>query len=204
MGRSRENVNSPDETARNHLLSSALKLFNQKGYAATTVREIVADAGVTKPVLYYYFGNKEGIYTALLEGPFRKFEELIESFSCEGGKASEKLTAFCENAFQLFCENIERAKLMNAIYYGPPQGAPYINFEAYHAKLFNTIERLIREGIGTGEFRELDVKDMMLAIIGAFHIAMDMMLCQTPGITIRQNTLSDVLNIIFQGILKKK
>ena len=81
---------------------------------------------------------------------------------------------------------------------------PFINFEAYHTKLLDAIGKLVEEGIRTGEFRELDVKDITLAIIGAFHIAMDMMLCQTPGITIRQNALSRVLNIIFQGILKKE
>jgi TetR/AcrR family transcriptional regulator len=204
MGRSKAKIDSPDETVRNHLLASALKLFNQKGYAATTVREIVADADVTKPVLYYYFGSKEGIYLELFEAPFREFEELLEGFSSEGGKASEKLTNLCENAFQLYRNNLEKAKLLNAIYYGPPQGAPYINFEAYHTRLLDTIARLVEEGIRTGEFRELDVKDVTLAVIGAFHIAMDMILSQTPGITIRQNALSRVLNIIFQGILKKE
>jgi TetR/AcrR family transcriptional regulator len=204
MSRLKGNIASTDETVRGHLLVSALKLFNQKGYAGTTVREIVADAGVTKPVLYYYFGNKEGIYLELLEGPLRKFEELLENFCCEGGKASEKLKALCESSFQFYCENIEKAKLMNAIYYGPPQGAPYLNFEAYHAKLFNTIGQLVEEGIRTNEFRELDVKDIILAIVGAFHIAMDIMLCQTPAITISQDVLSRILNVIFQGILKKE
>jgi AcrR family transcriptional regulator len=204
MGRSKGNIDSPDETVRSHLLASALKLFNQKGYAGTTVREIVADAGVTKPVLYYYFGNKEGIYLELFEGPFQEFEELLEGFFSESGRASEKLTTLCECAFQLYRNNLEKAKLLNAIYYGPPQGAPYINFEAYHTKLLDTIGKFVEEGIRTGEFRELDVKDITLAIIGAFHIAMDMMLCQTPGFTIGQNTLSRILSIIFQGILKKE
>jgi len=204
MGRLKGNINSPDETARNHLLASALKLFNQKGYAGTTVREIVADAGVTKPVLYYYFGNKEGIYLEILEGPLQKFEELLENFCCEGGRASEKLKALCESSFQFYCENIEKAKLMNAIYYGPPQGAPYLNFEAYHGKLSNTVEQLVEEGIRTHEFCEMDLKDITLAIIGAFHIAMDIMLCQTPRITVSQDVLSRILNVIFHGILKKE
>ena len=93
---------------------------------------------------------------------------------------------------------------MNAVYYGPPQGTPFINFEAYHNKLLDAIGKLVDEGIRAGEFRELDVQDVTLAIVGVFHIAMDMMLCQTPGVTIRQNTLSNVLNIIFQGTLKKE
>jgi TetR/AcrR family transcriptional regulator len=203
MGRSKGNIDSPDETARNHLLASALKLFNRKGYAGTTVREIVADAGVTKPVLYYYFGNKEGIYLELFEGPLREFEELLEGFSSESGKASEKLTTLCENTFQLYRNNLEKAKLLNAIYYGPPQGAPFINFEAYHTRLLNVIKELVAEGIRTNEFRKLNEMDMTLAIIGALHITMDVIVCQTSGITIRQNTLSRILNIIFQGILKK-
>jgi TetR/AcrR family transcriptional regulator len=203
MGRSKGSINSPDETARDHLLSSALGLFNQKGYAATTVREIVACAGVTKPVLYYYFGSKEGIYLELFESPLREFEELLDGFSSESGKASEKLTSLCENVFQLQRNNLEKVKLLNAIYYGPPQGAPYINFDAYHTRLLDTIGKLVEEGIRTDEFRALDVNDITLAIIGAFHIAVDMMLCQVPGITIRQNALSRVLNIIFEGILKK-
>ena len=204
MGRPKGKIDSPDETSRNLLLASALKLFNQKGYTGTTVREIVADAGVTKPVLYYYFGNKEGIYLELFEDPFRQFEELLKVFLSESGKASEKLETLCEGVSQLYRNNLEKAKLLNAIYYGPPQGVPYINFEAYHTKLLDTIGRLVEEGIRTGEFRELDVKDITLAIIGAFHISMDMMLCQTPGITIGQDTLSLILNIIFQGILKKQ
>ena len=59
---------------RERLLTGATELFTRKGYAATTVREIVAAAGVTKPVLYYYFRNKEGIYLELIRGAFAKFE----------------------------------------------------------------------------------------------------------------------------------
>ena len=43
-------------------LSAARELFARKGYSGTSVREIVAAADVTKPVLYYYFRNKEGLY----------------------------------------------------------------------------------------------------------------------------------------------
>jgi TetR/AcrR family transcriptional regulator len=204
MSRSRKNMDSPDIPARDLLLTSALRLFNEKGYASTTVREIVTDAGVTKPVLYYYFGNKEGIYLELFEGPLREFEELLEGFSSEGGRASDRLTALCEATSHLYSNNLEKAKLLNAVYYGPPQGTPFINFEAYHNKLLDAISKLVDKGISSDEFRELNVQDVTLAIAGVFHIAMDMMLCQTPGITIRQNTLSQVLNIIFQGILKKE
>ena len=37
------------------IVAAAVRLFCEKGYEATAVREIVEAAGVTKPVLYYYF-----------------------------------------------------------------------------------------------------------------------------------------------------
>ncbi len=53
--------NAPDElTAANEtvkrLLESALVLFSEKGYEGASIREIIERAGVTRPVLYYYFG----------------------------------------------------------------------------------------------------------------------------------------------------
>jgi TetR/AcrR family transcriptional regulator len=204
MGRSKGSIDSSDETARNNLLTSALKLFNCKGYAGATVREIVADAGVTKPVLYYYFGNKEGIYIELLEGSFKKLEDLLDSFHSEEGKVSEKLVTLYDKFFGLICENIETVRLMHSIYYGPPQGAPFYDFEAYHRKLQDAVERLVEEGIRAGEFRTLDVNDATLAIVGVLHVAMNSSLCQISKAAVTQDGLSRLLNVIFQGILKKE
>jgi AcrR family transcriptional regulator len=59
-----------DEGISEKLLSVAREMcFARKGYDRTSVQEIVAAAGVTKPVLYYYFRNKEGLYLELLREP---------------------------------------------------------------------------------------------------------------------------------------
>src|SRR5690606_3633399 len=52
---------------RSAVLREAASLFAAHGYDAVSVREIVAAAGVTKPALYYHFGNKEGVARALVE-----------------------------------------------------------------------------------------------------------------------------------------
>ncbi|WP_009472374.1 TetR/AcrR family transcriptional regulator [Rhodococcus sp. JVH1] len=49
------------------ILRGALDAFYENGFRGTTVRDISQRAGVTMPTLYYYHGNKEGIFTALLE-----------------------------------------------------------------------------------------------------------------------------------------
>lgn len=56
-----------EKGARARLLEAATALFAEKGYASTYVREIVTRAGVTKPVLYYYFKNKGGLFCSILD-----------------------------------------------------------------------------------------------------------------------------------------
>ncbi len=49
------------------LLDAGLKLFANRGYAGTAVQDITEEAKVTKPTLYYYFENKEGLFQALVD-----------------------------------------------------------------------------------------------------------------------------------------
>jgi AcrR family transcriptional regulator len=49
------------------MLHEAAELFSAKGYSAVTVDEIAVACGVTKPLLYTYFGSKEGLFAACAE-----------------------------------------------------------------------------------------------------------------------------------------
>ncbi|MGC9053361.1 MAG: TetR/AcrR family transcriptional regulator, partial [Candidatus Hydrogenedens sp.] len=62
-----EQINEQNFSTEERLLKSALKLFSEKGYEGTSIREIIEDAGVTRPVLYYYFQNKEDLFRKLVE-----------------------------------------------------------------------------------------------------------------------------------------
>ena len=64
---------------RGELLERAMELFAARGYDAVGVQEIAEAAGVTKPTLYYYFGNKEGLLRALLEGRYQALEAGIRA-----------------------------------------------------------------------------------------------------------------------------
>jgi len=60
--------------SNDRILKSALELFSDKGYEATSVREICEAAGITKPTLYHFYGSKEGVYRALVEGALERHE----------------------------------------------------------------------------------------------------------------------------------
>jgi AcrR family transcriptional regulator len=49
-----------------HILQAALRRFANAGYAATSVQQIVDDAKVSKPALYYHFHDKAGLFKALV------------------------------------------------------------------------------------------------------------------------------------------
>lgn len=194
---------SPDTAVRQRLLSCATQLFTRKGYTATTVREIVAAAKVTKPVLYYYFRNKEGIYIELIRGAFGKFDALLDASRTQRGSATKRLLHLSDQIFSLFMENIEVARLMYSIYYGPPQGAPFFDFDTYHIKFHDAIRRLVKEGIRKGEFHTGNANDMMWALLGAVNVAMEVRLCH-PEIGMERRRLVRILRLILQGISSQR
>src|SRR2546426_2299318 len=57
----------PDEPGRDKILDAARAQFGERGFDAPSIAEIGAGAGISKSVLYHYFGSKAGLYEALLE-----------------------------------------------------------------------------------------------------------------------------------------
>jgi len=195
----RERKEAEAGEVRERLLSGATGLFASKGYAATTVREIVERAGVTKPVLYYYFGSKEGIYLDLMREPFSKFAALVEEALLQAASARERLFRLCLRAYDIFVENLDAARVMYSIYYGPPQGAPFVDFDAYHHRFQEAVLQVLREGIRDGEFRRVDLHDAVWAVIGAVNVAMEVELCH-PKQSLGRDGVRRVLEIVLEGI----
>jgi TetR/AcrR family transcriptional regulator len=198
MKETRAKPTASDVAVRDRLLAGAADLFTRKGYNGTTVREIVAFAGVTKPVLYYYFRNKEGIYIELIRGAFAKFDALLDETRKERGKSIERLLRFSDRVFALFMENIKVARLMYSIYYGPPQGAPFFDFDALHLRLQEAVRSLIRKGIRQGELPKGNVEDRVWIILGAVNMAMEINLSH-PERAIDRKGFVRILNLILRG-----
>jgi TetR/AcrR family transcriptional regulator len=191
---------SVDTAARERLVTAAMDLFSRKGYSATTTREIVAAAKVTKPVLYYYFHSKEGIYLEMMRKATGEFEEILKAARTESGSPTKRILHLCDQVLALFMHHIEAARLMYSIYYGPPQGAPFIDFDALHLQLQDTIIDLVKRGIGAGQLRKEKAENVMWAILGATHIAMELEICQPKNRMMGRAGLRRVLDLIFRGI----
>ncbi|HVY97600.1 MAG TPA: TetR/AcrR family transcriptional regulator [Solirubrobacterales bacterium] len=74
-------------------LAAAHGLFAERGYAAVKMDEIAAAVGVTKPLLYNYFGNKEQLYIACMERSGDALTATIADAVGETTNPSEALAA---------------------------------------------------------------------------------------------------------------
>ena len=193
------NQQQPTAEARERLLNSALELFTRRGYAATSVREICLAAGVTKPVLYYYFKSKEGLYLQLMEDSLSRFETMLADPGGFGGSALQRVVHFCQNVFDTTVQQLPLVKLLYSIYFGAPQGAPPFDLEQYYDRMLLVISTLIQEGIAAGEIRSGNVNDMVWAALACMSIAIEEQLCHCNP-RLDRAAMTRMLDIVFDGL----
>jgi AcrR family transcriptional regulator len=63
---------------REQLLDVGRGLFAEKGFDGTSVEEIAATAGVSKPVVYEHFGGKEGLYAVVVDREVKRLLDAIQ------------------------------------------------------------------------------------------------------------------------------
>jgi AcrR family transcriptional regulator len=76
---------------REQLLDVGRSLFAQKGFDATSVEEIAATAGVSKPVVYEHFGGKEGLYAVVVDREMRALLDAVTGALTSTGRPRELL-----------------------------------------------------------------------------------------------------------------
>jgi TetR/AcrR family transcriptional regulator len=106
------------EMAR-HIARVAARLFAERGYDATSVREIGEAAGVAKPTLYYHFGSKEGLAHALLTVPMNRHVAVRRAILKGPGEPIQKVERMIEADFEFCREDPDRARFIFALSFGP-------------------------------------------------------------------------------------
>ena len=78
------------------LLGTARKLFAQKGFAGTSIEEIVRGAGVTRGAMYHHFKNKEEVFEAVFQREHEMLAERVREAATKKTKAWDQLKAGCD------------------------------------------------------------------------------------------------------------
>jgi TetR/AcrR family transcriptional repressor of nem operon len=159
---------------REKLLEVACQAFGQKGYEATSVDALLAEADVSPSNFYYHFRSKEDLALEVLESIFaRTREKFAPIFVTAGIPAPEKL----EQLHDLFVQRMERNRCSG----GCPMGnlaaeLSDVNprFRERIARFFEEciegIDGVLRQGIKEGAFRrDLDPKAAAALLFGGLE-----------------------------------
>jgi TetR/AcrR family transcriptional regulator, regulator of cefoperazone and chloramphenicol sensitivity len=72
------------ERARTRLLAEASRIFSEKGYAKASTREICEAARLNPAAIHYHFGDKDGLYRAVLSAPIEGMAAQLAGFDDPG------------------------------------------------------------------------------------------------------------------------
>lgn len=138
---------------RDQILQIAARLIAQRGYSATTVRDIADEAGILSGSLYHHFSSKEAILEEILRSFMSGLLGRLDQIAASGGTPREILDRFIEQAF----ETIEREPDVVGLYQHESAFlATQPGFE-FLAEGSHQIERLwlaqIEQGQRAGQFR---------------------------------------------------
>jgi TetR/AcrR family transcriptional regulator len=190
------------QNAKARLLEAGITLFAEKGYASTSVREITARAGVTKPVLYYYFKNKEGLFRAIMNTAAELQQALLEEILETAGTALNRFIHFYRRFYEEVLKNKDFFKMINNLIFGPPQGAPDYDIEQYHSRMVNVIKSIYMDGLKLKEVDEADPEAVAMLVVGimdfCFHfdyVHPELMDFERP---------ERLLTLAFQGLARRE
>ena len=194
---------TPQDDVRQRLMQEAIALFVARGYAATPVREIVAAAGVTKPVLYYYFGSKEGLYLEIMKEIDRQFTALLAAHAATAGSVRRRIRELFSGILESVRDNVATVRLVYAIYFGPPQGAPFVDFNRFFDVILTRVDDLLREGIAGGEIAPCDRSALCWSLLGCYQLCLEEQICRTPSRFDRDGMI-EAIDLILDGVAAGK
>jgi AcrR family transcriptional regulator len=159
-------VREKRDRRRKEILHAALRAFRERGYHGTTLDDIAEAFGIRKTALYHYFPDKEAILYACHQESLAELDRIVA-----GARAFD--TAGARLGFVIR----EHVKVMTETLEGSPLAfevtalSPTLQRDviAGRDRYERALRRIIAQGVADHEFRQLDPKIAVFAILGAIN-----------------------------------
>jgi AcrR family transcriptional regulator len=125
---------------RQQLLDISRRLFAERGLDATSIEEIAAQAGVSKPVVYEHFGSKEGIYAVVVDREVERFLAMATKL-LEGEDHREKFEAAAITLLRYIEENTDGFRIL--VRDSPPAGSGAGTFGSLISDIASQVEYIL-------------------------------------------------------------
>lgn len=184
------------------ILRESAKLFAANGYDGTSVQDIASAVGIKKASIYHFFADKAEIHSTIVVASITRLAALVEEKQRGRATAAEKVDAFARAHAQHIAESAP-------FYFTAALGYGEIKDPEAKAKVQRmrdgyeeTLRAIIRGGIESGEFRELDVKLAARAIISCLNWMARWW--RPNGPETAETIASNYVDLIIRGFLPQK
>lgn len=182
--------------SRRLVLDAAERLFSDRGFAGTSIRDVAAESGVSHPLIQHHFATKEGLYRAVLR-------RCAEEFNARFPEAAEVVDAPVDlraEMTRLFGFVRSRARLMRMVGWARLEGRDdlFPGPNKPRAAMFRRIEAGQRAGTIRPDVDATALGIMLEALI--FHWIEDRAGCSRPGVELTDDAyLDQAIRLLERG-----
>jgi AcrR family transcriptional regulator len=163
------------QATRDSILRAATKVFAKHGYAGGRVEQISRAAKSYDRMIYYYFGSKEGLFVAVLEEMYRRFNDAESRLELHVDAPVDALRAVIGFMWSYYRANPEFITLLNTENLHRGQHiAKSLRAREYSSPAIDVLRRVLEAGAAQGLFRpDAIARDVYLTIaaMGYFYLS---------------------------------
>ena len=165
-------VKNKDKDPRGALFKAAVDLFSEKGYEATSVREIVERAGVTKPVLYYYFGSKSGLLDSILKYALSMHQETLQRALAYEGHVFDRLAYLYSQLRTEAKKHRNLGKMISSTIFSPVPVIPQEQIRQFMTNTGSAIRQIYMDGVAKSEILSVEPGTVTFLLMGMLDYAL--------------------------------
>ena len=191
-------VNSKD--TKQFIVDVATKIFEHKGYSATSMADIKNETNVSKGTIYYHFKNKEELYLYCIQQVSNEFIRNWDITSKTEQSAEKKLYIWA---------NLNHIMLQKPIMNSIQEYFVSTNKNNYNAVLelyepeFQIVSRILEEGISRGEFKvDLQIDDVSVLLYNFITSLANAELYGYRSSQQQKNLYKQAIDLIVPGLKK--
>ena len=163
------------QATRDSILRAATKVFAKHGYAGGRVEQISKAAKSYDRMIYYYFGSKEGLFIAVLEEMYRRFNEAESKLVLDAVPPVEALKEVIRFMVAHYRRHPEFITILNTenLYRGR-HISKSLRAREYSSPAVSVLGQVLDRGIAQGLFRpDVAARDvyLMIASMGYFYLS---------------------------------
>jgi AcrR family transcriptional regulator len=188
------------ERTRQKILDAALHLFAAHGYTGASTQAIIEASQVTKPVLYYHFGSKAGLFRAVVDRAENQLLEMISRIKGDVENTPERLVEICAAMFKFACDRPEVMSLaVDLLLQAKEQGPPHNHCFGKAQKRLAVIQDVMEQGQIENALRNrFNSRLLAVGFLGMIHLHILFRLAD-PRSLLTRSTAKQAVSLFLEG-----